>query len=520
MRPGPITMLVLLAGTWGCCHPEVTAVPLSPQNRDEPDGIPFYLPKPLLIISKNFRNIEEPKVGLTGPAPIPSTFDDQAKYGDINARTNVLPGANPGDASGAETAGELLHSAGAPVTPGVAPSDGLAPETFYTYQIVFVPDLTQKYGLKVKGGAGEIRAAMNLVNGWQFTGLGPYYMKDSSTAQNWMAAGVAANLAGSGVADVVDSLAALETGGVTGAGTSAVLPAGDPRVQRLARSLSALDCTVQPITLPNFAEIHVYEPSLTPDQQMVWTEIACLQFDRQALGLYETCPDPCTVTTGEAAKGGGASGTLTGGALTAAEAAALNADVVTAQASVINTAVAGVLGIPPGSAALTAVSGGVTSGGLTAGGVEVPAGPTMTQVQVDCGEERDPRHEFNLFNFACGKHHCHDDEAVVERRRVFAGGGFGVGTAASLGTRSSLTQRPVDGGGLRRVGASGAETASTLDAANAAGRVTINNYSGPSACPPAAPAAEAAPAGPSDAGPAEESPGPRMPVEGVNPPEP
>ena len=92
--------------------------------------------------------------------------------------------------------------------------DGLKPEAFFTYHIVFVPDMTQKYGLKIKGGAGEIRAAMNLVNGWQFTGLGPYYMKDSSTAQNTLAAGITANLAASGVADAVEGRrASLKPGG-------------------------------------------------------------------------------------------------------------------------------------------------------------------------------------------------------------------------------------------------------------------------------------------------------------------
>ncbi len=51
-------------------------------------GIPFYLPKPLLIVSKNFRYIEEAKVGLTASAPIPESYDDQSKYADVNARTN------------------------------------------------------------------------------------------------------------------------------------------------------------------------------------------------------------------------------------------------------------------------------------------------------------------------------------------------------------------------------------------------------------------------------------------------
>jgi len=74
-----VTMALVAAG---CCHPSVTAVPLSSWNQCEPPGIPFYLPKPLLVITKNVRYIEEAHVGLTDSAPIPGTFDDQAKYAD------------------------------------------------------------------------------------------------------------------------------------------------------------------------------------------------------------------------------------------------------------------------------------------------------------------------------------------------------------------------------------------------------------------------------------------------------
>src|SRR5947209_20460189 len=95
----PALLLGLAALSTGCHHPSVTAVSLNPHCCDhhfaflhdpckEPEGIPFYLPKPLLIISKNVRNIEEAKVGLTDTAPIPNYFDDQAKYADLNARTN------------------------------------------------------------------------------------------------------------------------------------------------------------------------------------------------------------------------------------------------------------------------------------------------------------------------------------------------------------------------------------------------------------------------------------------------
>ncbi len=34
-------------------------------------------------------------------------------------------------------------------------NDGVEVDSFFTYQIMFIPDLTQKYGLRISGGAGE-----------------------------------------------------------------------------------------------------------------------------------------------------------------------------------------------------------------------------------------------------------------------------------------------------------------------------------------------------------------------------
>ena len=47
---------------------------------------------------------------------------------------------------------------------------------------------------------------MNMVNGWMYTGMGPFYLKDSSTAQNTMACGVASLFAGRGAADVLNEV--------------------------------------------------------------------------------------------------------------------------------------------------------------------------------------------------------------------------------------------------------------------------------------------------------------------------
>jgi hypothetical protein len=299
-----VAMLVPLLGATGCrfCRPakpspSVTAVGLSPANRCEPEGIPYYLPKPLLVIAKNVRHIDEAKVGLTNPAPIPNAFDSQGSYADVKANVAV-PAANQGlDAVSAiphrlperfDDNENTLPEYGEQMTPAERLGDGLAPDCFYTYQIIFVPDLTQKYGLRVTGGAGEIRAAMNLVNGWMYTGMGPYYMKDSSTAQDMLAGGAAAMYTGRGVADVVNQIGELATlDGALGAERSGSssnrgVPARSviDRATALAKALQTESPVPQ--TMLNFAEITIYEPVLSPDGMSTeWKQIAQHSFDRQ-----------------------------------------------------------------------------------------------------------------------------------------------------------------------------------------------------------------------------------------------
>jgi hypothetical protein len=425
--------LVLLGASLlasGCHAPSITAVSLAPHVCDErctifkchgdPEGIPFYLPKPLLIVAKNFRNIEDAKVGLTDSPPIPNAFDDQSKYADLNARTNfnfdgaggASAGGNGGTdatpkphttqsgdlknptpaaasnvppASTASKSGAYTYSENAPnVTPHDVPSDGLAPNTFFTYHIVFVPDMTQKYGLKVKGGVGEIRAAMNLVNGWQFTGLGPYYMKDSSTAQDTMAAGIAIRLGGQAVQDVLKGVAGL-TGPLGKGLQSGTLDANSPRVQSLAQTLGELPRERFPLmTLPSYAEIHVYEPSLGPDGQMDWREIVNLNFNRDYIGsdkrkaTLEVLPPQfgrdrvqSGVLNHETGPGpGAATGQLQSGTI----------DPATAR-----MAVAGIFGIPPTTPALSApVRPGLQSGTIVPPGAAV-APATVAAAAVPVG---------------------------------------------------------------------------------------------------------------------------------------
>ena len=303
-RVGSCYLAVLLIAS-GCCRDRrasITAVPLSPWNQCEPEGIPYYLPKPLLVVAKNVRHIDESKVGLTNPAPIPNAFDNQAAYGDIKANVTV-PGSESMAAVNAGSAG--LPSAFDPnqpqlpdwkekMTPAGRVEDGIAPDSFYTYQIVFVPDLSQKYGLRIKGGPGEIRAAMNLVNGWMYTGMGPFYLKDSSRAQNIMAAGVGSMFAGRGVADVLDSVGNLAkiAGEQAGKKEKADVDAADlaGRFRMLTNAL--MSQRLCPQKMCNYAEVHIYEPETTPDGAIGWKLVAEHSFDRE---YFQPDPSPETL---------------------------------------------------------------------------------------------------------------------------------------------------------------------------------------------------------------------------------
>jgi hypothetical protein len=294
-----VITLALCAG--GCSSPSITAVNLDPRS-NEPEGIPYYLPKPYLIVTKNIRYIPTPTVGLTQTAAIPGSFDSNggntAKQASPGAN---LPGGNqqkksgqpgasaqsagaaadgagaagaaqrggasatpaPGTNAPADSTGEPANSSGSiygnqvfgpasiAVVPPASISDGLVPQEFFTYQIVYLPDLTQKYGLRIKGGSGEMRATENLINGWMHTGPGPIYLRDSFTADKVTAVGQA-------VSDIGQTL-----------GQVALSAAGIPNLpgtSSLSSSRAAVNTGApKPSQIRDYAQISVYELVLNTD---------------------------------------------------------------------------------------------------------------------------------------------------------------------------------------------------------------------------------------------------------------
>jgi hypothetical protein len=465
-----------LGGHSAClAPPEITAVSLNPQDGPQfgkETGIPFYLPKPLLIISKNFRNLETPTVGLTDSAPIPGGFDDQSKYADLNARTNfaglnaagtaATEVAHPASTSTGIKSGPTLHTPGGPpVTPWTVPSDGLTPETFFTYQIVFVPDMTQKYGLKVRGGPGEIRAAMNLVNGWQFTGIGPFYMKDSATAQNILASGISARLGGQAAADLVNAAANL--GKVLG--TLQRGPVEGPEVARVFEGLAELKAIPVCQDICNYAEIYVYEPHMTPDGRMEWCQIAQHQLNRQWLGLK-------SVTREFAPKAD---------AKKAAAEGLQSAVVIGPGDDVTRMAVAGAFGLPVNTPAITTLP--VT--GLQAGAAApVPAAAGVNQIQVDVAPSGGGvSKEFNLIKFG-----DKGPRPKIQNRSVLDTTTLVPGLTVPAADRSRIEAGPIEKGGAQASPVPGVAVPSIVNQPVFNNQGVVNPPPGPVIpIPPAAP---------------------------------
>lgn len=300
----------------GCVHPSITAVNLN--DPKAPEGIPYYLPKAYLIVTKNVRYIPAQPIGLTQPAAIPSSFDSSFdsstgggkgggtstnKTGNASSTPKTATGTNtnkvsltakstggdtnnPSDGSGVGGAsgGNTVGLQSIAVVPPGPISDGLVPQEFYTYNFVFLPDLTQKYGLRIKGGVGEMRATENLVNGWMHTGPGPIYFKDSSTAETLMASGQMVSDIGSTLGQIALNAAGiptLPTGSSKGSGVS--LTASNKE------NATAQGSGLQTIT--NYAEIYIYEQTLTNDapghQAIMWVPVSHLKFARDWVGLEQ-----------------------------------------------------------------------------------------------------------------------------------------------------------------------------------------------------------------------------------------
>jgi hypothetical protein len=387
-----VSVFVLAVLLAGCSGPSITAVRLSPGPK-EPEGIPYYLPKPYLFVTKNFYYIPAPTVGLTAVVPIPGSFDTsgsgngqstkpstnstpttktQKQQGgggqptptqgssqpsstqgnsqpaptqtanryllaandppDVDALPNATfdnngvlrlisdtapppaqqppaqnvqqpqggqqsPDNNNTDTTGKNKGGDNTNTVSGSATtqyggqvPWVFPGtntmipalvpDGLIPQEYFTYQIVYLPDLTQKYGLRIHGGHGELRATENLVNGWMHTGPGPFYMKNSTSAETESAAF-------QGTASLLDSVAKGVVSGLVPSSAAANVAgsAVSSALKGVATSGETGNTNLGGV-ITNYAILYVYEPVLNTNNNTVsWQAILTNYFDREVIAV-------------------------------------------------------------------------------------------------------------------------------------------------------------------------------------------------------------------------------------------
>ena len=102
---------------------------------DKDTGIPYYLPKPYLLITSGFSATEyKPKITET--------------------KTEKPDGT--------KTSKKVTEQA--PMTTGINKDS-------YSVKIVYLPDLRAKYGITIKPGNGTSDTKITLANGWQLTSL-------------------------------------------------------------------------------------------------------------------------------------------------------------------------------------------------------------------------------------------------------------------------------------------------------------------------------------------------------------
>lgn len=115
------------------------------------DGIPFYPSKPYLVVTKNLPTL-------------PST---------ATVKKKTVTTTKPDGTTVVEEDTEQ------PATP--------TSDTSYSFQIVYLPDLANRYGIKIDSGLGSATANVTLEQGWRLASINA--TADSKAAENLTALG-------------------------------------------------------------------------------------------------------------------------------------------------------------------------------------------------------------------------------------------------------------------------------------------------------------------------------------------
>lgn len=130
----PIVGLALALACGACLGPKLEA---SKVRSEDQEAMPYYLPRPYLLVTKNFNVIETRKKTTTTTKP------DGTKIQVVEEQTQA-PEADTRRVGSAST--------------------------LYAYQIVYLPDQCNRYGLRIARGFGTLDTEIDLEDGWKFTG--------------------------------------------------------------------------------------------------------------------------------------------------------------------------------------------------------------------------------------------------------------------------------------------------------------------------------------------------------------
>jgi len=126
---GAATAAIVISTLAGC-GPKLVARPITAKTKE---AMPYYLPRPHLLVTRNFNAVKVTKTTV------------KETTGGTTKETTT------------ETS-EPTKVAASNSTP------------VYAYQIVYLPDRSEKHGLSIKRGIGTLDSKITLTDGWRFTG--------------------------------------------------------------------------------------------------------------------------------------------------------------------------------------------------------------------------------------------------------------------------------------------------------------------------------------------------------------
>jgi len=135
---------------------------------DDQEAITYYLPRPYLLVTKNFN------VTLTTRKTTTTTKPDGTQTEIVEESTQA---------------------------PGADPKQPAAGKTLYAYQIVYLPDQCNPYGLRISRGIGTLDSKIKLEDGWKFTGT--ELKTDSKTPETIEAIGKSTSEIGKALAGAI-----------------------------------------------------------------------------------------------------------------------------------------------------------------------------------------------------------------------------------------------------------------------------------------------------------------------------